>query len=97
MLIFGVIGYFMRVYKVPEAPLVITFLLAPQAEENIRRGLLINEGEWIPALFNSTLAISLAVSVVVLTYISSRVRIAERMSEMSEAEGQEAPTETTKE
>jgi putative tricarboxylic transport membrane protein len=92
MLVFGVIGYFMRIYKIPEAPLVITFLLAPQAEENIRRGLLINEGEWIPALFNSTLAISLAVSVVVLTYISSRVRIAERMAEMSEEESQKAET-----
>ncbi|MEX2450441.1 MAG: tripartite tricarboxylate transporter permease, partial [Rhodospirillales bacterium] len=90
MLFFGVMGYFMRVYKVPEAPMVITFLLAPQAEENIRRGLLINEGNWIPALFNSPLAIGLAISVVILTYISSRMRISERMAEIAESEREKA-------
>jgi putative tricarboxylic transport membrane protein len=90
MLFFGVMGYFMRVYKIPEAPMVITFLLAPQAEENIRRGLLINEGNWFPALFNSPLAIGLAISVVVLTYISSRMRISERMEDIAETEKEKA-------
>lgn len=79
MLVFGLLGYFMRLFKVPEAPLIITFLLAPPAEENLRRGLLINEGDWISALFHSPLAIGLAVGVVVLTYISSRIRILERI------------------
>jgi len=79
MLFFGVVGYFMRLFKIPEAPLVITFLLAPQAEENLRRGLLINEGDWSAALFSSPLAIGLALSVVVLTYISSRMRTAAHM------------------
>jgi putative tricarboxylic transport membrane protein len=80
MLCFGMLGYFMRLFKVPEAPLVITFLLAPPAEENLRRGLLINEGDWITTLFHSPLAIGLALGVVVLTYASSRMRIMERMN-----------------
>ncbi|MFT5438959.1 MAG: putative tricarboxylic transport membrane protein [Alphaproteobacteria bacterium] len=80
MLCFGMLGYFMRLFKVPEAPLVITFLLAPPAEENLRRGLLINEGDWITTLFHSPLAIGLALGVVVLTYASSRLRIMERMN-----------------
>ena len=84
MLIFGLLGYFMRLFKIPEAPLVITFLLAPPAEENLRRGLLINEGDWITTLFNSPLAIGLALGVVVLTYLSSRVRIMERMNAIRE-------------
>ena len=79
MLCFGMLGYFMRLFKVPEAPLVITFLLAPPAEENLRRGLLINEGDWISTLFHSPLAIGLATGVVVLTYVSSRLRILERI------------------
>jgi putative tricarboxylic transport membrane protein len=79
MLCFGLLGYFMRLFKVPEAPLVITFLLAPPAEENLRRGLLINEGDWISTLFHSPLAIGLAIGVVVLTFISSRLRILERI------------------
>lgn len=91
MLAFGLLGFFMRSYRIPEAPLVITFLLAPQAEENLRRGLLINEGDWFATLLNSPLAIGLALGVVVLTYISSRMRIAERMTEISEeAEAAEA-------
>ena len=84
MLIFGLLGYFMRLFKIPEAPLVITFLLAPPAEENLRRGLLINEGDWITTLFNSPLAIGLALGVIVLTYLSSRVRIMERMNAIRE-------------
>ena len=79
MLIFGLVGFFMRKFKIPEAPLIITFLLTPVAEENIRRGLLINEGDWMAALFNSPLAIGLAVGVVVLTWLSSKARLTERM------------------
>jgi putative tricarboxylic transport membrane protein len=84
MLFFGVLGYYMRVFKVPEAPLVITFLLAPQAEENIRRSLLIQEGDWTLALFNSPLAIGLALAVVFFTYLSTRLRMAERMQDIAD-------------
>lgn len=92
MLIFGFLGLLMRVMRIPEAPLVITFLLAPQAEENLRRGLLINEGDWSAALFNSPLAIGLAVAVVLLTYVSSRMRIAERMTEIADEQAVETRT-----
>lgn len=80
MLCFGLLGYFMRLFRIPEAPLIITFLLAPPAEENLRRGLLINEGDWLATLFHSPLAIGLALAVVLLTYVSSRVRIMERVN-----------------
>lgn len=80
----GLLGYGMRLFKVPEAPLVITFLLAPQAEENIRRGLLINVGEWLTTFFGSPLSIGLAISVVVLTYFSTRLRMTERMKEVAD-------------
>jgi putative tricarboxylic transport membrane protein len=92
MLVFGMLGLGMRKFKVPEAPLIITFLLAPQAEENLRRGLLINEQDWIATLFNSPLAIGLAVAVVVFTYLSTRMRINERMQEVAE----DANTEDSK-
>ena len=86
MLFFGMMGYFMRTFKIPEAPLIITFLLAPQAEENIRRSLLINEGDWMAALFTSPLAIGLAVAVVFLTYLSTRVQlqVAKRMRDITD-------------
>lgn len=84
MLFFGLVGYGMRVFRIPEAPLIITFMLTPIAEESLRRGLLINEQDWIETLFGSPLAIGLVVGVVVLTWLSTRVRIAERMQAVSE-------------
>lgn len=59
-LFFGLVGYLMNKAEIPLAPLIITFLLAPLAEESLRRALLINGGEWGPALFGSTLAATLA-------------------------------------
>ncbi len=91
MVCFGFLGFFMRRFKVPEAPLIITFLLAPQAEENLRRGLLINEGDWWITLFNSPLAIALAVAAVAMTIIASRVRINERMQEIAAGEPDDTP------
>ncbi len=96
MLVFGVLGLVMRLFRIPEAPLIITFLLAPQAEENLRRGLLINEGDWFQTLLNSPLAVGLALAVVLLTFISSRIRIAERMAELSEEEAKSETPETAR-
>lgn len=95
MLIFGFVGFFMRKFKIPEAPLIITFLLTPVAEENIRRGLLINEGDWMATLFNSPLAIGLAVGVVVLTWLSSKARLTERMK-MTDEPDEDDKQETKK-
>ena len=96
MLVFGLLGLFMRKFKIPEAPLIITFLLAPQAEENLRRGLLINEGDWWITLFHSPLAIGLAIATVVLTIASTRVRINERMQEISDDAAGETADEQPK-
>jgi putative tricarboxylic transport membrane protein len=89
MLVFGLVGFGMRLFKIPEAPLIITFLLAPIAEASLRRGLLINQGDWLDTLFVSPLAIGLAVAVVVLTVISARVRLAERLHDITEQQEME--------
>jgi TctA family transporter len=64
--------------------MIITYLLAPQAEENYRRALLINDGDWMAALFNSPLAIGLAVAVIFFTYLSTRLRVAARMQDIAD-------------
>ena len=66
MLAFGVFGYGLRVLRIPEAPLIITFLLAPMAEANLRRALLINRGDWEGTLFNSPLSLGLIGGTVLL-------------------------------
>lgn len=61
-LLFGLVGFLMKKFDAPLAPLIITFLLAPLAEESLRRALLINGGDWGYALFGSGLAIGLALA-----------------------------------
>ncbi len=48
MLIFGIIGYFMRKFHFPIPPLAIAFLLSDLVESNFRRSLLLSQGSpWI--------------------------------------------------
>lgn len=79
MLFFGVLGYGMRIFNVPDAPMVITFLIVPMIEANLRRALLIHQGDWLAALFASPLAIGLAVAVVAFTAAAQRLRVGERL------------------
>ena len=95
MLVFGLIGFGMRVFGIPEAPMVITFLIAPMAEESIRKALLISGGDWLVAFFHSPLAIGLFSAVIILTLITMRLRVGERLNELAEKETKELdpPTE----
>ena len=77
-LFFGVIGYFMRITRIPEAPLIITFILAPLAEQSLRRALLINRGVWSEALFDSRLAIGLAIATLVLVVLLGHTQVSRR-------------------
>jgi len=88
MLAFGLIGFVMRCLRIPDAPLVITFLITPMLEGNFRRALVISDGSWIDALFKSPLAIGLFLSAIVLTYISARMHVMERVATAARAGGE---------
>lgn len=45
-LIFGVVGYFMRKYNYPGAPMVLGIILGPMAEDHLNRALLISRNDW---------------------------------------------------
>jgi putative tricarboxylic transport membrane protein len=79
MLAFGLIGYGMRTLRIPDAPLVITFLITPMMEANLRRALLINRGDWFQTLFHSPLAIALCISCVVLSFLAIRLEVSKRL------------------
>jgi len=63
--LFGIIGYALRIGGFPLAPFVIGLVLGPQFEQNLRRGLLLNEGDilsfptasWISAVIFTTVAL----------------------------------------
>ncbi len=46
LLIFGLIGFLMRVYNYPIAPVVVGLILGPMAEQQLRRALAIAQGDW---------------------------------------------------
>ena len=48
MLAFGVIGFGMERAKIPLAPFVIGFVLAPVAETNLLSGLMASGGSYLP-------------------------------------------------
>lgn len=46
LLVFGIMGFAMRVYGYPIAPVVVGLILGPMAEQQLRRALSIAQGDW---------------------------------------------------
>ncbi|MGK0272078.1 MAG: putative tricarboxylic transport membrane protein [Cocleimonas sp.] len=44
MLIMGILGYFMMIFKFPAAPFLIAFILGPLLEDNFRQSMVLSEG-----------------------------------------------------
>jgi putative tricarboxylic transport membrane protein len=90
MLGLGFLGFLMRRIGIPEAPLVITFLIAPLLEDNLRRALLINRGDWWPALFGSSLGIGLAGFALFMLLLTFKMNVGRRLSAVGRQEETDA-------
>lgn len=55
---FGVMGYFLRKLEVPTVPVILGILLGSQMEENLRRAMVISDGDWT-FLFSTPIAVGL--------------------------------------
>ena len=66
LLIFGVMGYFMRVHGYPIAPVVIGLILGPMAEAQLRRALSIAQGDWTTLVQSPIAAVILSLAAVAL-------------------------------
>ncbi len=53
---FGVLGYVMKKYGIPHTSTVLGFVLGFIMEVNIRRAIIISQGDYIAAFFNSSLS-----------------------------------------
>ena len=60
MLIIGLLGYIMRVYDFPIAPVLIGLILGPMAETNLRRALSISQGDLMTFVSSPVSAVLLA-------------------------------------
>jgi putative tricarboxylic transport membrane protein len=71
MVVFGIIGYFMREMDYPIAPLVLGIILGSILDKNLVRSLIISEGN--PLYFLQS-PISLVIAIVTLITFFSRTR-----------------------
>ena len=67
-LVFGMIGYLMEKLDIPVAPAVLAVILGPMAETNLRRGLVINQGDYMFLVERPISAVVLAMVAFVLVY-----------------------------
>ena len=66
LLIFGVLGYGMRLYGYPIAPIVVGLILGPMAEQQLRRALAIAQGDVTTLVQSPIAATLLAISALAL-------------------------------
>ncbi|MDR1835923.1 MAG: tripartite tricarboxylate transporter permease [Fusobacteriaceae bacterium] len=70
MVLFGILGYMLKKYKYPLAPLVVGFILAPALEVYLRRSLMKTGGSLRPILTSPIAAVFLLITLGTIIYIS---------------------------
>jgi len=66
VILFGVVGYLMRVLDLPAAPLILGFVLGPLMEENFRRTMLISRGNLEIFMTRPICAVIMAITLALL-------------------------------
>lgn len=65
---FGILGYCLERAKIPLGPFVIGFVLAPILERELRSGLMLSDGSYLPIVTRPLALIFVSVSVALLLY-----------------------------
>jgi putative tricarboxylic transport membrane protein len=68
MLIFGILGYLMKKFEYEGAPLVLAFVLGPMMENNLRKSLIISQGDFSIFFTRPLAAVSLIISLSLLIF-----------------------------
>lgn len=68
ILYFGILGYGMSKLKVPVAPFILSFILGGLVETNLRRGLMLTQGSFLPFLTKPISGTIIGVTVLVLIW-----------------------------
>lgn len=68
VVLFGIMGYLMSKFKLPVAPIVLSFILGELVETNLRRGLMMHQGSFLPFLTRPISAAFLLISVVFIAW-----------------------------
>jgi putative tricarboxylic transport membrane protein len=68
MLIFGILGYLMKKFEYEGAPLVLAFVLGPMMENNLRKSLIMSQGDFSIFFTRPLAAVSLIISIALLLF-----------------------------
>ena len=66
LVLFGILGYLMRLYGYPIAPVVVGMILGPMAEQQLRRALAISQGDPTTLVASPIAATLLALAAIAL-------------------------------
>jgi putative tricarboxylic transport membrane protein len=66
MVLFGVLGYLMRKFGYEPAPLVLAFVLGPMLENNLRKSLILSQGDFMIFIERPISAVFLGLTALVL-------------------------------
>jgi len=73
-LIFGVIGYFLRKYGFPVAPMILGVILGPLAERELGKALIMSHGNWATLVKSPIALFFYGISILSITYSLLRLR-----------------------
>jgi putative tricarboxylic transport membrane protein len=74
MLLFGVLGYVLRKYQFPVAPLVLGIVLGDLMEKSLRRGLVLSDGDLLPFISRPISAVLFAAIVITVVLRIPKIR-----------------------
>jgi len=80
VLLFGVLGYIMRMYDFPPAPMILALVLGFMIETNLRRSLILSNGDWSVFVTRPIAATILAAAVLSFLYPIIRALLRRRPS-----------------
>ncbi len=89
---FGLLGYGLERFGCPLPPVILGFILGPIAETNLRRGLMLTNGNFIPFLTKPIAAVFLIIAV--LSIVLSAVKDAQKNRERIAREAELAVSES---
>ena len=76
MLAFGLVGFVLRMQNYPMAPLVLGIVLGDLLEKNLRRGLVLSDGDLTPFF---TRPISAVLMLIIVLTVALRVPVVQRL------------------
>ncbi len=68
MLFFGILGFLMKQFSIPTAPLILGFILAPLLERNLLAGLQRTNGNFIPFFTSPISGVILSITFIVIIF-----------------------------